>query len=71
MNVELMLNERHTVSEDAFVEMVLWRLPSPAEGSQQPFKYRPALVVGGRCVLRYDHERGKGDHKHIGEDSIP
>lgn len=72
MNAELMLNERHTVSEDAFVEMVVWRLPSPAdEGSQHRFKYRLALVVGGRCVLRYDNERGKGDHKHIGEDSIP
>ena len=71
MNAELMLNERHSVSEDAFVEMVVWRLPSPAEGSQHRFKYRLALEVGGRCVLRYDHERGEGDHKHIGEDSIP
>jgi hypothetical protein len=23
-------------------------------------------VVGGQCVLRYDNERGKGDHRHIG-----
>ncbi|WP_317629138.1 DUF6516 family protein [Salmonella enterica] len=22
------------------------------------------------CVLRYDNERGKGDHKHIGETEI-
>ena len=26
-----------------------------------------ALVVGGECVLRYDNEAGKGDHKHVGE----
>ncbi|MHB1361176.1 MAG: toxin-antitoxin system TumE family protein [Thermoleophilia bacterium] len=66
-----MLNERHAVSEDAFVEMVVWRLLSPIEGSQHGFKYRLAFVVKDRCVLRYDNERGQGDHKHIGEDNIP
>ena len=71
MKPELMLNERHAVSEDAFVEMVVWRLPSAAMGSQHGFKYRLALVVGGSCVLRYDNEQGKGDHKHMGEDEIP
>lgn len=30
-----------------------------------------ALVVDGRCVLRYDNEAGKGDHRHVGEDEIP
>jgi len=30
-----------------------------------------ALVVNGNCLLRYDNETGKGDHKHIGEDEIP
>jgi hypothetical protein len=71
MNAELMLKERHAVSEDAFVEMVVWRLASPVTGSQHGFKYRLAFVVNGRCVLRYDNERGKGDHKHMGEDEIP
>ncbi len=71
MNAELMLNERHVVSEDAFVEMVVWRLPLPVAGSQHSFKYRLALVVNGLCVLRYDNEHGKGDHKHVGENSIP
>ena len=28
-------------------------------------QYRLALVVNGECVLRYDNERGKGDHRHI------
>jgi len=26
-----------------------------------------ALVVKGECVMRYDNEAGKGDHKHIGD----
>jgi hypothetical protein len=25
-----------------------------------------AYVVSGICVLRYDNEAGKGDHRHIG-----
>jgi hypothetical protein len=59
------LNERYIISEDTFAEMVVWRLPSPIPGSSHGFKYRLALVVNGRCVLRYDNETGKGDHKHM------
>lgn len=25
-----------------------------------------ALVARGECVLRYDNEAGKGDHRHVG-----
>ena len=28
------------------------------------FKYRLAYVVDGICVVRYDNEVGKGDHRH-------
>jgi Family of unknown function (DUF6516) len=68
MDASLLLNERHTMSETAFVELVVWRLPMPLPGSCHNFKYRLALVVSGSCVLRYDNESGKGDHKHVGED---
>lgn len=68
MDASLLLNERHTISETAFVELVVWRLPLPLPGSCHSFKYRLALVVSGSCVLRYDNESGKGDHKHVGQD---
>ena len=71
MNTKLMLNERHIISEDSFVEMVLWSLTSPLSGSMHSYKYRLALIVNGRCVLRYDNETGKGDHKHIGDEEFP
>lgn len=71
MNAQLMLSERHAVSEDSFVEMVVWRLPAPLPGSSHDFKYRLALVVKGVCVLRYDNEAGKGDHKHEGDEEHP
>ena len=70
MNAELLLNERHIISENAFVEMIVWRVPSPVSGSHHGFKYRLAFVVDGQCVLRYDNEVGKGDHKHVGKDEI-
>ncbi len=53
-------------SEFAFAELVLWRLPKPLDGSLHRFKYRLAYVVRGECVLRYDNEIGKGDHRHFG-----
>lgn len=71
MGANLLLNERHTISEIAFVELVVWSLPLPIQGSSHGFKYRLALVVNGTCVLRYDNEAGKGDHKHIGQDETP
>ncbi len=49
-----------------FVEIVVWHLPRPARASKHRFKYRLALVIDGVCVLRYDNEAGKGDHRHVG-----
>ena len=71
MNAKLMLNERHIVAEYAFVEMVVWRLPSTLAESHHEYKYRLAFIVNGICVLRYDNEAGKGDHKHRYEEEIP
>ena len=41
-------------------------LPDPVRGSAHLYKYRLALIVDDVCVLRYDNEAGKGDHKHLG-----
>lgn len=66
MKAVLLLRRRVVVAADAFVEVVIWRVPQPVTPSAHEFKYRLAYVVGGQCVLRYDNERGKGDHRHIG-----
>ena len=65
MNAELLMDEQHVLDARSFVEIVVWRLPRPARGSLHRFKYRLALVVDGVCVLRYDNETGKGDHRHV------
>ena len=61
--VEL-LRERIALSETAFAELVLWQVPRPVAGSAHEFKYRLAYVVDRICVIRYDNETGKGDHRH-------
>jgi hypothetical protein len=71
MKAEALAQERHVLAEDAFVEVVVWRVPRPVKGSAHRFKYRLALVVAGVCALRYDNETGKGDHRHIGELEMP
>jgi hypothetical protein len=66
MDAELLLRERVAIDDRAFVELVIWRLPRTLVGSSHQFKYRLALVIDDICVLRYDNEAGKGDHRHVG-----
>ena len=65
MKAELLMRERR-VLEVGFIEVIVWRLPQPLSGSTHSLKYRLAYVVDGECVLRYDNETGKGDHRHVG-----
>jgi hypothetical protein len=68
---ELLIDERHVLDARAFVEMIVWRLPRSARGSRHSFKYRLALVVDEVCVLRYDNESGKVDHRHFRDEESP
>ncbi|MEJ0077397.1 MAG: DUF6516 family protein [Alphaproteobacteria bacterium] len=29
------------------------------------------MIADGECVLRYDNEAGKGDHRHVGKVEAP
>jgi Family of unknown function (DUF6516) len=60
-----LIRRRVVLAADAFAEVAVWRVPEPVPPSEHPFKYRLAYVVQGKCVLRYDNERGKGDHRHF------
>jgi len=67
MDAESELDVKQTINEAAFTEVVVWRVPKSVRGSSHPYKYRLALIVDDICVMRYDNEAGKGDHKHIGD----
>jgi len=71
MKAARLLDERHVIAANAFAELVVWRLGDRPSGGRHDFKYRLALVVDGRCVLRYDNESGKGDHRRIGKKEFP
>jgi len=64
MQAVALVRRRVVLAADAFVEVVIWRVPGPVAPSTHLFRYRLAYVVEERCVLRYDNERGKGDHRH-------
>ena len=47
--------------------MVVWQVPQPVPPSEHPFKYRLVFARDGQRLLGYDNERGKGDHRHLGQ----
>lgn len=54
------------------IEVVVWHLTEPLPGSSHQYKYR--LFYGkadGSCLVRYDNERGKGDHRHLADAEEP
>jgi hypothetical protein len=71
MKAALVICYRVVVAPDAFADLVIWRVPETVRGSEHGFKYRLAYVVAGQCVLRYDNEWGKGDHRHWGTSESP
>jgi hypothetical protein len=70
MKARELFNRRVPVAEQAFAELVLWEVPEPISGSKHCYKYRLAFVAAGECVLRYDNESGKGDHKHMRDSEV-
>jgi hypothetical protein len=52
--------------DGAVREMIIWQLPKRTPERPHGLKYW--LYYGnskGKCLVRYDNEAGKGDHKHI------
>lgn len=66
MKAELFLDERHQLGPESFVELRIWRVSRSVKGSAHNLKYALVYIVNDVCVLRYDNEAGKGDHRHLG-----
>ncbi len=67
MKAQLLARTKDIRSEGSIVEVVIWELPEPLPMSAHCYKYRLYYGAGGGTRVRYDNERGKGDHRHIGE----
>lgn len=71
-NATLLLRRRLEFPDGGLIDLMLWKLPHPSPERPHGFKYR--LYYGdraGTCLVRYDNERGKGDHRHFTEVEEP
>ena len=65
MKTELIYHEKFIYADGAVREMVLWQLPKKSSERPHGLKYRLYYgLADGTCIVRYDNESGKGDHKH-------
>lgn len=53
------------------VEINVWRVSEPVPPCTHHCKYRLVYVVDGRRLVGFDNERGKGDHRHVGDEELP
>ncbi len=56
--------------DGSIVEIVVWELQEPLPPSTHRYKYRLYFGTNGVSQVRYDNERGKGDHRHIGNEEF-
>jgi hypothetical protein len=67
MKAELFFEERFAYRDGAIRAMIIWRIPSSDDERPHSLKYRLFYGYPGKCLVRYDNERGKGDHRHYGD----
>jgi len=71
MGAILIFKDKYFYRDGAIREMVIWKLPSFDPERPHGLKYRLYYGYPDRCLIRYDNERGKGDHRHIGNQETP
>jgi hypothetical protein len=71
MQAKRVFYDRAEFPDGAIVEMTIWDVPNPVAGSSHRFKYSLFYGYPGRRIVGYDNERGKGDHRHLGDKEKP
>jgi hypothetical protein len=59
--------DKTVLPDGAVVELVIWQLPSTDTERPHGLKYSLFYGRDGVRMVGYDNERGKGDHKHLGD----
>ena len=67
----LVIDRKENRVDGSIIQAVVWELPVPLMGSLHRFKYRLYYGKDGICLVRFDNEQGKGDHKHIRDIESP
>jgi hypothetical protein len=68
MKASLLARTKEIRDDGSIVEIVIWQIPEPLAPCKHCYKYRLFYGAGGTSRVRYDNERGKGDHRHIGDE---
>ena len=72
MKAKLYANQKIKLPDGSLVSVVVWLLPEPSDERPHGLKYRLNYCRSdGTTLVRYDNEKGKGDHKHIGAEQEP
>ena len=66
MAAVLLVHAKEIRGDGSILEIVVWELSEPLPPSTHRYKYRLYYGAAGSSRIRYDNERGKGDHRHIG-----
>ena len=67
MKARLHTRIKEQLPDGSIISVVIWMLPEGEQGRSIGFKYRLNYSASdGTTLVRYDNERGKGDHKHLG-----
>ena len=66
MKATLIVQAKEVRDDGSMVEIVVWELAQPLPPCKHRYKYRLFFGAPGECFVRYDNERGKGDHRHAG-----
>lgn len=64
MRAKLLFRDKYVFRDGAIREMIIWQLPGPGPERLHGLKYRLYYGYPDQCLIRYDNERGKGDHRH-------
>jgi len=71
MSARLLFQDKFIYADGAIREMVIWRLPGVNKERPHGLKYSLFYGYPGKCLVRYDNEKGKGDHRHEGDQEGP
>jgi hypothetical protein len=66
MNARAIVQAKEIRDDGSIVEIAIWELAAPLPPCRHRYKYRSLFGMPGTCWVRYDNERGKGDHRHVG-----
>jgi hypothetical protein len=73
MKARLLLDAKTVLSDGRLIQRKIWQLPKPDNECVHGLKYSLYCGLNGQTIVRYDNEKGKGDHRHIGpaETEVP